>query len=555
MADNINASDVANAYTVPLDGVTNSFRYYDQLAARKKARQDAIDSANQAQNYQKVKILNDAFNGLDIGTGTPWDKVGNNLVATAKQNVIDYQKKNPNASPTDLWNVANEETRGISAGIDNAKKAYTYQSAITAATKKQFPQLDQAKVGQYYQSKIFYDDKGNLLPTPNMQYAPTEFDNSDMRSQFLSQEDAQGALHTALDKSFPATQYAIPDPSNPGVFVRGATKAYLDGGGKPLSSPVSWTTPTNNVNSIDANNPLMAPVNPVGALPAGGDTESLHGVPPEVMAKLQSVPVFNDMLASEVRRIKQANPDMLKGASDDQVAQIAALNLTTNYGSAGDVKAPKVDFGIADHTNKLQQQAISNGYRAASLANSNERLNIARQGLADREGTAAAKAAGKAAAAKLFVPDIIANADKGDPTAQAIVQAHSQPIKVYGQSVPAVNITGINGAPLKDPSSGQKMNVYTTNDPQYGKVLIYKYLSKDPATGQLVETDAGTKVVGAVPHDIINPHTGQVLIHKGNIQNEMKGFDQQFTKPNKHFLWQGLGEDPNATDDSTDDGE
>src|ERR1044072_4101124 len=163
----IQASDVQRAYTLPLDGIAQSFQYQQQLAQQQAAQQRALRKEKEAHDLQNVELMQQAFNGLDIGTGTPYDQIGLANVQAGKRQLMDYLKKNPNASYADVYMQATNAARGIRSGIDNAKKVAASIDLAVKRGEQEYPYTDANLARQAMYQQAFYDKDGNVNPNPS----------------------------------------------------------------------------------------------------------------------------------------------------------------------------------------------------------------------------------------------------------------------------------------------------------------------------------------------------------------------------------------------------
>lgn len=526
----VNAGQVAQAYTVPLEGVTQALQYYDQLAIHKQNRQAQLAQQKQAEDYRKAALLEKAFEGTDVGTGTPYDEVGHTLVAQAKDKVTAFLKANPGAQATDIWAVANDATKGLLSGIDNAKKASAYVESLTKMGNAEYPHLDQNALKAFYQAQVFRDKDGKILPTPNLAYTPTNIQDPNFRAQFMNPEAAQMAVRKELTDGIKPEPYQYESPDNPGVLIKGKARPYyIDAQGRPQMEVQSWDQVVQGGNPIPA-----AAMQFIGATPqqqtAKTEKQEFPGVTDYAMKRLKAGPVFNDMLINEVKDLRKNHGDLLKGASDTQIEKLAAHNLLGRFGSREGEELPAPDFKIVDHLQKQEDRAFNRSMKLAGLSNQNARLGMERQRLEMRR----TKDEQKQKAVLNSVPGLLALA-ASDPKdlspkglvavrhAQQIIENNREKINIGGVPRVAINLSAMHGKQLYKPGTKTPIALKTVDmGGRIGQVVVEVPMKRDPLTNVWIEDVVNYRAYGDIPNA-----DGQRMI-KRNPADVLQQYDPQF---------------------------
>lgn len=371
MAEVVNAGEVQRALSVDYSPLSSALQNYDQLSYRRSLLNEQRAQKKQADDYHRAAIVAKNFKDLDTGTNTPWDKTREALYKKAKDDVIEYQRANPNASFTELDYYASNAVNGIASGIDNAKllDKGAREWAKNASTK--YSHLDENQAYKYALRKWFTDDKGNALPSPSSAYnLDADLQDPAIRSNLLDPALTAIAARKELTDMKPVVT-VTPD----GRYQYEA-RPYMDHENKLRTQDISFHEPIPNAPSVIPAAALIGMAPADARVPQVNPTATTYqGVPNDVLNKVSGGPAFKDALIQETLRLAKMNPDLLKHAGAEQVAQIAARNLLVSHApSDGWKPAQQTEFYKGELQRQKDERSAQN--QAAHLAISRANLGL-----------------------------------------------------------------------------------------------------------------------------------------------------------------------------------
>lgn len=540
MAGVINSGQVAAAYTVP-DGIGAGLQSLQELALQREQMNWQRKRQQQNDELQGLQIMDNAFKGLDAASGTPFDELAAAQVSKAKTAMMDYMRKNPNASYSDIWTQSNQQTNGIANGLAQAKKVGGLVDEYVKRAGKEYPQIDETQYRNFLLGKAFRDEQGNVMTTPNINfYNGSELQDPELRSQLANPAALAQSVQKELADDYKPTEWLEQMPD--GTMVRGKTRPYLTREGQFNLSPVSWDNPDIPVLNRkallgDAQNTMIP------------SKQTASGVSTELLQTLKAKPMFADALALERRRIQRDYGDMVKGATKEQLEQLAAGQLLSNYGSRDGVEQPKLDFSIPERRNKLAHQAQMEGIARAGLGLRQASLGIAQQ----RLGMAKQKAARGQANPLETVPGMIytarMNPEGQPPEIQAAIKHNAnlvnnsrEKVNIGGVARVAINLSNMHGQVLHAPGSKQPVSLKLIDmGPGAGEVLAEIPLVYDQINKTWKENMAGASYYGSQVGQLSKEVQAQfpgIKIRQQDPADRLQHYDRQFNN--------GLKDDYNA---------
>ena len=348
MAQSPSASEVAAMYSIPVEGMESSNRFYTQLRQQQSQHNDQV-------KLQKRKQVADYQQDLDKAltpSGTYHDFYSIPATQKAKQELMEWRKANPNASQEEYALFADQKVAPIIAGNQKAKTiGKTIDDLVTQAEKH--PTIDRSRLKNDILKSAYYDQEGNIrqipddevLMSPNYDYV----NNEDVALKYTDPQALSGVLSKTFKEQF-----------QPFPLTVGGVKDQFGNEANVTHYMNPFQRPTKDNMGVEMD---FSPIRI-------GEKEY-----PTISAeKIGQLPVSRElMIAQRMERNKLIEQDPRIAELPESVQDnIATAQLIKNYAGVESGKKSEWDYSAAKFSNQKEQQALQN-------QRAEERLNIARQ--------------------------------------------------------------------------------------------------------------------------------------------------------------------------------
>lgn len=161
----LNAGDVAQAYSVPLEGVVDNLQQQQRLAIEQQryAEQQALH--RQQMDLQQQEALDNTLGSIHA-SGTAYDEYIRQKQSNLLKQVQDYRKKNPK-DYIGAKSIANQGARNINYQSELAKGVADRAMAQIAALQKANPYYKTNELTADVLARAYKDEKGNFREMPD----------------------------------------------------------------------------------------------------------------------------------------------------------------------------------------------------------------------------------------------------------------------------------------------------------------------------------------------------------------------------------------------------